>query len=116
MGGEDFSYMLEARPGVKQKAVFASKMSALVNAGYRVSGYHKDPQAVKTDAPPAVVWDVLRAWARQHPRAKSPPEGSLEAQIMAVEPRTAVDFTPAPSVLEKHRQRHGGESMHLQGP
>ena len=30
--------------------------SAIVNAGYRVSQFHKDPMAVKTDAPGQVVW------------------------------------------------------------
>jgi tRNA (guanine26-N2/guanine27-N2)-dimethyltransferase len=41
--------------------------SALINAGYRVSGYHKDAEAVKTDAPSSVVWDVMRAWCKDHP-------------------------------------------------
>ena len=27
---------------------------------------------VKTDAPPHVVWDVMRAWAKQHPGKKAP--------------------------------------------
>jgi len=41
--------------------------SALINAGYRVSGYHKDAEAVKTDAPCSVVWDIMRAWCKDHP-------------------------------------------------
>ncbi len=41
--------------------------SALVNAGYRVSGYHKEPLAIKTDAPNSVVWDVMRAWCKENP-------------------------------------------------
>lgn len=41
--------------------------SALINAGYRVSGYHKDAEAVKTDAPSSVVWDIMRAWCKDHP-------------------------------------------------
>ena len=41
--------------------------AALVNAGYRVSAYHKDPSAIKTDAPNYVVWDVIRAWCKEHP-------------------------------------------------
>jgi tRNA (guanine26-N2/guanine27-N2)-dimethyltransferase len=41
--------------------------AALVNAGYRVSAYHKEPSAVKTDAPNYVVWDVIRAWCKEHP-------------------------------------------------
>ena len=41
--------------------------SAIINAGYRVSGYHKDSQAIKTDAPNSVVWDIMRAWCKDNP-------------------------------------------------
>lgn len=41
--------------------------SALVNAGYRVSQYHKEAQAIKTDAPNRIVWDIMRAWCKNHP-------------------------------------------------
>jgi tRNA (guanine26-N2/guanine27-N2)-dimethyltransferase len=41
--------------------------AALVNAGYRVGGYHKDPEAIKTDAPNHVVWDIMRAWCKDNP-------------------------------------------------
>lgn len=40
--------------------------SALVNAGFRVSGSHACPLAVKTDAPPHVVWDILRCWVKKN--------------------------------------------------
>lgn len=43
-------------------------MGALEAAGYRTSGMHKEPLAVKTDAPDAAVWDVLRCWARDNPQ------------------------------------------------
>lgn len=43
-------------------------MRALEAAGYRVSGMHKEPLAIKTDAPDAAVWDVLRCWARDNPQ------------------------------------------------
>lgn len=45
--------------------------AALVNAGYRVSGYHKEPQAIKTDAPSHVLWDILRVWCKEHPPTQS---------------------------------------------
>lgn len=45
--------------------------AALLNAGYRVSGYHKEPQAVKTDAPNHVVWDILRVWCKDNPPKKN---------------------------------------------
>jgi len=41
--------------------------AALHNAGYRSSAYHKEPEAIKTDAPPEVVWDVIREWCKSHP-------------------------------------------------
>lgn len=44
--------------------------AALVNAGYRVSAYHKEPHAIKTNAPNHVVWDVVRAWCKENPPQK----------------------------------------------
>lgn len=41
--------------------------SALVNAGYRVSQFHHEPLAIKTDAPDHVVWDMMRAHCKIHP-------------------------------------------------
>ena len=41
--------------------------SALVNAGYRVSQFHHEPLAIKTDAPDHVVWDMMRAHCVLHP-------------------------------------------------
>ncbi|RHY39857.1 hypothetical protein DYB30_008475 [Aphanomyces astaci] len=35
---------------------------ALINAGYNVSQSHKVPEAVKTNAPNHVVWDIMRSW------------------------------------------------------
>lgn len=44
--------------------------AAIRNAGYQVSSYHKEPNAIKTDAPPDVIWDIMRAWCRDHPVSK----------------------------------------------
>jgi tRNA (guanine26-N2/guanine27-N2)-dimethyltransferase len=30
-------------------------------------GISKEPQAIKTDAPSRIVWDVMRAWCKQNP-------------------------------------------------
>lgn len=56
---------------------------AIVKAGYKVSGYHKDPTAVKTDAPGHVVWDIMRAWVEHNPLKKKPAEGSAAEKILA---------------------------------
>ena len=73
---------------------------ALVNAGFRVSGYHKEPQAIKTDAPNRIVWDVMRSWYKKNPPKKQPKEGSAAAKIIAVEPSIEVDFTIPASILK----------------
>ncbi|NXP59800.1 TRM1 dimethyltransferase, partial [Chloropsis cyanopogon] len=36
--------------------------SALLHAGFRVSLSHACRNAVKTDAPPAALWDIMRCW------------------------------------------------------
>lgn len=40
--------------------------SAVLNAGFRVSGSHACPLALKTDAPPHVIWDIMRCWVAEH--------------------------------------------------
>lgn len=67
---------------------------ALANAGYRASQFHHEPSALKTDAPPHVIWDIMRAWC-----AISPPEGSKHKKqsaaavaILANPSRTEVSF------------------------
>lgn len=68
--------------------------SALINAGYRVSGYHKEPQAIKTDAPCHVMWDILRAWCAKQTTAKEPPKDSMAAKIRQNESKLKeVDFS-----------------------
>jgi tRNA (guanine26-N2/guanine27-N2)-dimethyltransferase len=39
--------------------------SALLNAGFRCSGSHCNPKALKTNAPVQFIWDVCRAWVRK---------------------------------------------------
>lgn len=107
--------------------------AAIVNAGYRISSYHKEPQAVKTDAPNYVVWDIIRAWCKENPPAqkkakkshgKSKPsnktgdsaaaEGSgnkngdlntVANKILTKEFRTEVDFTIPKGLMEKKKAR-----------
>lgn len=39
--------------------------SALLHEGYRVSYSHANKTSVKTNAPPSVLWDILRTWAKK---------------------------------------------------
>ena len=66
--------------------------SAVMNAGYRVSGSHSNPLAIKTDAPVDVLWDILRCWVKEHPvkPQSSPTPGEA---ILAKEPTVIANWT-----------------------
>ena len=68
--------------------------AALINAGYRVSQQHKEPTALKTDAPPNVVWDVMRCWVREKFPAllETPIENDIGYQILSQEPTLQANF------------------------
>lgn len=78
--------------------------SALVNAGYRVSGTHANPLGIKTDAPWNVVWDIMRCWVQQHPVKKSQP-GSAGEKILSVEPELKADFSRVQQAVSKAKQK-----------
>ena len=80
--------------------------AGLVNAGYEVSGYHKDPLAVKTNAPDSVVWDVMRAWYKKNKPIKDPPEGSVAQKIISKESSSIdVNFTIPESLRKGSNKR-----------
>ena len=41
--------------------------SAILNAGFRVSLSHANKGALKTDAPPEFLWDMIRAYEKSNP-------------------------------------------------
>jgi tRNA (guanine26-N2/guanine27-N2)-dimethyltransferase len=68
--------------------------SAILNAdrGYRISISHTAATAIKTDAPPSFLWDVLRGWNKLHP-VRPPAPGSVAEAILEKEPSFEADFT-----------------------
>ncbi len=52
----------------------------LTHAGYRVSGTHANPLGLKTDAPPEVMWDIMRCWVAEHPSKKPLDPDSYEGK------------------------------------
>lgn len=61
--------------------------SALLHAGYRVSLSHACKNAVKTDAPHSVMWDIMRSWAKIHPvKREKLSESSPAFRILSKEP------------------------------
>eukprot|EP00579_Thalassiosira_antarctica_P020898 CAMPEP_0201971314 /NCGR_PEP_ID=MMETSP0904-20121228/36362_1 /ASSEMBLY_ACC=CAM_ASM_000553 /TAXON_ID=420261 /ORGANISM="Thalassiosira antarctica, Strain CCMP982" /LENGTH=722 /DNA_ID=CAMNT_0048520681 /DNA_START=193 /DNA_END=2361 /DNA_ORIENTATION=+ len=99
--------------------------AALVNAGYNVSAYHKEPSAVKTNAPNHVVWDIVRAWCKENPPAKRKeskrhrkgedqgsnapvhqPDVDIATMILSKEMRmTKVDFTIPKGLGERKKAK-----------
>jgi hypothetical protein len=52
---------------IKAVMLTLANSSAILNAGYKVSGSHCSPKAIKTNAPSSVVWDILRAYVKTNP-------------------------------------------------
>lgn len=80
--------------------------SALVNADYRVSGYHKEPSAIKTNAPDSFVWDIMRAWVERQGRSPKISKDSPADKILSKTSTTTVDFSIADSV-RSHQAKLG---------
>jgi len=83
--------------------------SALINAGYRVSNFHKEPMAVKTDAPNAVLWDILRAFVKKSPQDGVGKKKKLRAGSVAILEKAnntslVIDFTPPASLTGEKKK------------
>lgn len=83
--------------------------SAILNAGYRVSAQHKEPGAIKTDAPPNIIWDIMRSWVQLHPVSSKWITGtnstSTAAKILSQESTTEIDWTYVKQNHKKKAQR-----------
>lgn len=95
--------------------------SALINGGYRVSATHKEPMAIKTDAPENVVWDIIRCWCLEH-RPEGNGKKKLEMNsnridILSRPPEFIADFTVVPSKAERTKAlRHPPNPEQHWGP
>lgn len=74
--------------------------SAVINAGYRISGTHVNPLGLKTDAPMDVIWDIMRCWVKDHP-VKAQPLDLPGSVILAKEPVLEANFARAVASLSK---------------
>ncbi|XP_057738750.1 tRNA (guanine(26)-N(2))-dimethyltransferase 2-like isoform X2 [Arachis stenosperma] len=74
--------------------------SAVINAGYRISGTHVNPLGLKSDAPMDVIWDIMRCWVKNHP-VKAQPADQPGSVILAKEPVLQASFARAISSLSK---------------
>ncbi|KAL5739265.1 hypothetical protein ACOSP7_028181 [Xanthoceras sorbifolium] len=74
--------------------------SAVINAGYRISGTHVNPLGLKSDAPMDVIWDIMRCWVKNHP-VKAQPSDQPGSVILAKEPTLQANFARAVASLSK---------------
>ncbi|XP_068607214.1 tRNA (guanine(26)-N(2))-dimethyltransferase [Brachionichthys hirsutus] len=68
--------------------------SALLHAGHRVSLSHACKNAIKTDAPPAAIWDIMRCWEKVNPvKREKLSEASPAFKILSSKPSLQACFT-----------------------
>lgn len=81
--------------------------SALLHAGHRVSLSHACKNAIKTDAPPGAIWDIMRCWEKMNPvkREKLSPT-SPAFKILSREPSLQACFTVREDANPQSRKRH----------
>ena len=98
---------------VPPRSQFIAQMEKL---GYKVSASHKEADAIKTDAPNDVIWDVLRNWVRLHPiSAKRKQKGgetwggkdglTASMKILQTEPKFQCDFEDLSSKSLQERKK-----------
>ncbi|XP_062845736.1 tRNA (guanine(26)-N(2))-dimethyltransferase isoform X2 [Trichomycterus rosablanca] len=81
--------------------------SAVLNAGYRVSLSHACKNAVKTDAPAAVLWDIMRCWEKKNPvKRERLSETSPAFHILSTEPIFQASFDIREDANPQSRKRH----------
>lgn len=78
--------------------------SALLNAGYRASGTHACALGLKTDAPPSVLWDILRCWVAEHP-VKDGRDASQPGSVILSSPPTLIaNFSRARGAVSRAQE------------
>uniref|UniRef100_A0A671NKI6 tRNA (guanine(26)-N(2))-dimethyltransferase n=1 Tax=Sinocyclocheilus anshuiensis TaxID=1608454 RepID=A0A671NKI6_9TELE len=81
--------------------------SALLHAGYRVSLSHACKNAVKTDAPAGVLWDIIRCWEKSNPvKRERLSETSPAHRILSAEPTLQACFEIREDANPQSRKRH----------
>ncbi|CAM9366856.1 unnamed protein product, partial [Choristocarpus tenellus] len=89
--------------------------SVLRNLGFRVSGMHRDPLALKTDAPDSIVWDILRCWVRDNPQPL-PKKNKAGHAILARPPCIDVSFMESLMPVSPEGAQEGRIFFHVLNP
>uniref|UniRef100_A0A4W6E5N6 tRNA (guanine(26)-N(2))-dimethyltransferase n=1 Tax=Lates calcarifer TaxID=8187 RepID=A0A4W6E5N6_LATCA len=81
--------------------------SALLHAGHKVSLSHACQTAIKTDAPPATIWDIMRCWEKANPvKREKLSKTSPAFKILSTEPSLEACFTVREDANPHSRKRH----------
>lgn len=82
-------------------------VSAILNAGYNISGTHAKPGCVKTDAPYSLLWNIIRQWIKQeHGGTTKVKKGSPGEQlVVSRDTDIEVNFEVHPQAIELEKQR-----------
>uniref|UniRef100_A0A665VYY1 tRNA (guanine(26)-N(2))-dimethyltransferase n=1 Tax=Echeneis naucrates TaxID=173247 RepID=A0A665VYY1_ECHNA len=81
--------------------------SALLHAGHRVSLSHACKNAIKTDASPSVLWDIMRCWEKTNPvKREKLSQTSPAFKILSTEPGLEACFTVREDANPQSRKRH----------
>ncbi|KYN03395.1 putative N(2),N(2)-dimethylguanosine tRNA methyltransferase [Cyphomyrmex costatus] len=81
--------------------------SALLNAGYKVSYSHASKISIKTNAPNDVIWDIVRAWEKDHSvKREKLAEDSPAARILNTSSTTDISLAMHPLANPISRQKH----------
>lgn len=68
--------------------------SALLHEGFKVSYSHACKTSIKTDAPPSVLWDILRCWEKSNPvKPERKLEGIPLTKILSKESEKSYNLT-----------------------
>ena len=88
-----------------QVVPIANMMAALKSCGYLVSQAAATHDSLKTNAPPKVVWDIMRRWVELHPISKSRQKETetVGFKLLSKKPIIECDFKSAVAGIKRAR-------------
>jgi tRNA (guanine26-N2/guanine27-N2)-dimethyltransferase len=63
-----------------------------LHQGFKFTLTHASSGSLKTDAPPEVIFDIIRCWVKKNP-VKEAKEGDPARVVLSKEPKFEADFT-----------------------
>eukprot|EP01054_Gregarina_sp_Poly1_P000406 Gregarina_sp_Poly_1__405@NODE_10_length_23460_cov_121_463087_g8_i1_p9_GENE_NODE_10_length_23460_cov_121_463087_g8_i1NODE_10_length_23460_cov_121_463087_g8_i1_p9_ORF_typecomplete_len235_score33_41TRM/PF02005_16/8_1e19_NODE_10_length_23460_cov_121_463087_g8_i114182122 len=82
--------------------------SALMNLGYRVGLFHREPLSIKTDAPVTAIFDIMRAWIQNssnessQKHTRTPPNYLAPLKLLPVDD---INFSYHPQLCHRKKDQ-----------